>query len=197
MDEAGVVLTILLHGNTLNTYIACVVFLFFIIISAMMIMNMLIGLLCEVMMAVSKGQRDEADAILVKHALYALLEKYGNADGCLTRKGLSKVMRTKRSKDVLSHLNVDELFVTELQTTLFKGADTEVPIKGIIELMLMCRGDMPCTVQHMATGQAFISVKMDRMVRSIKSLEEASALKIASIEKTLLEAQHREVHTFM
>merc|ERR1711998_240327 len=109
---------------------------------------MLIGVLCEVVSAVTQEEKDEAAVRMVKQSILVELKKFDDGDGEVTKEELDKVMADPHSKAVLHSLNVDRLFLTELQSTLFQKKDSRVPIKGIIELMLMCRKDLPSTVQH-------------------------------------------------
>ena len=66
------------------------------------------------------------------------------------------MLQDPHSKAVLNSLDIDRLFLTELQSTLFQDEGDRIPIKGVIELMLLCRGDLPPTVKHVASGQAFL-----------------------------------------
>merc|ERR1719160_85468 len=117
-------------------------------------MNMLIGVLCEVVSQVAQSEKDDAAIILVKNSILKNLKKFDNGDGMISSQELMHVMKDPQSKAVLRGLNVDRLFLLELQSMLFPRPDSQVSIKGIMELMLMCRGDLPVTVQHIASAQA-------------------------------------------
>jgi hypothetical protein len=160
MDEPGAVMTELKDNNC---YGAVFVFVIFAIISAVLVMNMLIGVLCEVVSSVTRKEKDEAAVRFVKQSILMELKKFDDGDGMITREELDKVMHDEHSKAVLASLNVDRLFLTELQSALFQKKGERVTISGIIELMLMCRGDLPSTVQHIATGQAFMHSLITRL----------------------------------
>merc|ERR1719399_2722229 len=84
------------------------------------------------------------------------LKNFDDGDGMISKAELMKVMKDPQSKAVLKGLNVDILFLLELQSMLFPKPDSRVSFRAIMELMLMCRGDLPVTVQHMASNQAAV-----------------------------------------
>lgn len=175
MDEPGEVMTALKDYPSLNSALACFVFTSFILISAILMMNLLIGVLCEVVSEVAKSERDESAVKLVKQTILVTLKQFDDGDGMISRKELEEVMEDPVSKAVLRSLNVDLVFLTELVSMLYKEVDDAVSIKGILELMLMCRGDLPSTVQHVASGQAFLHSIIhqvdDRVIRMHESMK--------------------------
>jgi hypothetical protein len=154
MDSTGFLLSTMLFSGKPVAIMCCGVFITFILLSAITIMNMLIGVLCEVVSAVAQGEKDEAAIQLVKESILVHLKKFDNGDGMISRDELMTVMKDPQSKAVLRGLNVDRLFLLELQSMLYARPDSQVSIKGIMELMLMCRGDLPVTVKHIASAQA-------------------------------------------
>merc|ERR1719375_1695501 len=124
MDSTGDVLTTLIDMKKSNTVLSAIVFLIFILLSAMTVMNMLIGVLCEVVSAVAQGERDEAAINLMKETILMDLKQFDNGDGMITRQELMSVMRDPQSKAVLRGLNVDQLFLLELQSMLFPKPDS-------------------------------------------------------------------------
>merc|ERR1719359_351696 len=93
----------------------------------------------------------------MKQSILRDLKKCDNGDGMLSRKELDKVLKSSQSKAILRSLQIDELFLKELQSMLFVHPDTQVSIQAVMQLMLSCRGDLAVTVLHLARGQAFIS----------------------------------------
>ena len=118
-------------------------------------MNMLIGCLCEVVSNVERQHKEEEAIRLMKQSILVDLKKYDNGDGMLTRKELNAVLTTTQSKAILQNLQIDRLFLLELQSMLFVNPDAQVSIQAIMQLMLSCRGDLPVTVLHLARAQAF------------------------------------------
>lgn len=178
MQEAAQVMTTLLRQGGTEATIACFLFLFFTVVSALMVMNMLIGILCEVVTAVATAERDDAAVSFVKHSLLKLLHQFDDGDGLLDRAEVDEVLGSKNARRVFRELNVDELFVTELLTTLFRNEESRVSIPAVMRLLLMCRGELTCTVQHMAAGQAFLASKIDGLGDRLASIGRRSEISL-------------------
>merc|ERR1712151_1373800 len=78
------------------------------------------------------------------------------------------VFSDKASKAVLRSLNIDRLFLLELQSMLFPKPNSVVSIKVVMEIMLMCRGDLPVTVQHIASAQASVFSALDQFETRVR-----------------------------
>lgn len=165
MDNTGDVLSKLLFVSKPNCVTACCCFLFFILLSAITVMNMLIGVLCEVVSKVAQAEKDDAAVRVAKETILIDIKKFDNGDGLITKSELGHVFADPQSWKVLKGLNIDRLFFLELQQMLFPEEDSSVPIKVIMELLLMCRGDLPVTVQHMASAQALLIWLFDQFER--------------------------------
>lgn len=158
MDSTGTVLTELVDLAKFNTVAACFVFLCFILLSAMTVMNMLIGVLCEVVSTVAQGERDEAAIQLMKDSILVELKQFDNdGNGMISKGELRQVMKSKHALGVLRSIEVDDDCLYELQQMLFynKGDDAEVQIERVMELLLMYRGNLSTTVKHLVEAQAF------------------------------------------
>jgi len=176
MDGAAIVMTELLMAGTPMCILACFTFLVFMLISAFSIMNMLVGVICRVVNAVAESEMNDAAVRLVKESILMDLKQYDkDGNGLITQDELMHVMNDRQSKNILKKLNIDRLFMLELQRMLFPKPDSTVPIKKIVELMLMCRGDLACTVQTLSSGLSYVSTVMhqieQRMTLQLGSLE--------------------------
>jgi len=85
------------------------------------------------------------------------------------------------------------LFLTELQSALFRGAgkNLRVPIKGILELMLMCRGELPSTVRHIASGQAFMHSLITQLEKHVTKQTRKLQASLDGLQSRYLEQSHR------
>jgi hypothetical protein len=154
MDDTGALLSELAFSGQFVPVGCCALILMFILLSAITMMNMLIGVLCEVVTAIGHREKEDAAVVVVKQSILQDLKKFDDGDGLITKAELLSVMNNASSKQVLKSLKIDRLFLLELQTMLFPKPDSHVTIRGIMELMLLCRGDLPVTVQHIASAQA-------------------------------------------
>merc|ERR1712190_674117 len=77
MDSTGTVLgdlKTLTEQGSAGAGLAVLVFLIFILLSAMTVLNMLIGVLCEVVSAVGASEKDEAAIRAVKSSIWLQLK---------------------------------------------------------------------------------------------------------------------------
>jgi len=156
MDSTGTVLTLLLRRQTLNSSVALIFFMLFILLSAMTVMNMLIGVLCEVVSEVAQSERDEAAVCLMKKTILVELlsfDKDGNR--MISEEELTQVMENDETLTVLRSLEIDPSCLRELYRMMFYKKGKQVSIERVMELLLMYRGNLPITVRHMADIQAY------------------------------------------
>jgi hypothetical protein len=80
LDGTGVVLSSLVFGSNFSTCLAGLMFLIFIFISALVICNMLIGVLCEVVSLVTQEQQEKHDKLRLKDTMLQHLAKFDDGD---------------------------------------------------------------------------------------------------------------------
>merc|ERR1719506_2798487 len=138
-------------------------------------MWMLIGVLCDVVSRVGQEQRDSQAIGLVKQELLEIITEADGGDGKISHEELGKVMKHPKSVAVLKKLNINRLFLMELQKMMFPKKTSTVPIKAVLELMIMCRGDNTATVETLSGGFCFLASELGdlktRLVDNIKILE--------------------------
>lgn len=156
MDSAGTVMARLRDTDTFDGYLSVLIFLCFISLSALTVMNMLIGVLCEVVTAVGQHERDEADIRLVKRSILAELMAFDDdGDATISQDELQRVMRSKKAIKVLEALEVDMAALDEIHGLFFKEPGVKVPIQSIMETFLAYRGSQAPTVKHLVESLAF------------------------------------------
>merc|ERR1719491_2898147 len=91
----------------------------------------------------------------------------------ISARELTLAFNDKQSKAVLKSLNIDQLFLSEVQQLLFPKPDSVVTIHAVMELMLMCRGDLSVSVQHIASAQASLLLSLQKVEERLnKRLDE-------------------------
>mmetsp|Transcript_113929 Transcript_113929/g.317242 ORF Transcript_113929/g.317242 Transcript_113929/m.317242 type:complete len:648 (-) Transcript_113929:112-2055(-) len=178
LDSTGAVLSNLVYQGRFHTSVAVLIFMFFVMLSAMTVMNMLVGVLCEVVSAVAASEKDEAAIRLMRESVLIELKKF-DVDGnqMICREELSQLMNDSEAVEVLSSLQIDLNYLAEMQKMLFPFSDSQVSIMCIMEQMLLCRGDLPVTVQHMALCQTALLQRVDECWERV--LSEVNACKAA------------------
>lgn len=177
LDNTQPLMTGLLFHNKVHYVLAGIAFMTYSLLSALLILQMLIGVLCEVVSQVNQEQRDAAALGLVRQELLVDLNNFAGEDGKISQAELFEVMNNPKSRALLRKLNINCAYVLELQRMMFTRPGQSVSIKTILELLVMCRGDVPTTVETMAGG--LLSV-----IHEITTLRE-------SFEQSLTAIEHR------
>jgi hypothetical protein len=180
MDSPGRILDNLRKTEKPEAYIAISLFLTFLMLSAMTVLNMLIGVLCEVVSAVGQMEKEEDAVHHLQKTVLDELKKFDDGDALISREELKAVMHNPRTVGVLKSLDVDVSTLKDFQAMLFADPDSKVPIEGIMELILMTRGDLPATVSNVNKGLGFtrwaMKQELDRMSTWILSMAEQLAI---------------------
>jgi len=165
MLDAATILTALRDAHDFDGYLAVLFFLAFMMLSALTALNMLIGVLCDVVTNVGQQLRDDADIALVKIGILKELQQFdGNGDGTITQLELEHVMRSEQAQAVLDDLEIDAAALEQLHGMLFQCPTDPVPILTIVENCLNYRGSQAATVKHLIDGMVFNRHYMERSV---------------------------------
>merc|ERR1719502_2678069 len=117
----------MLFSKKASTVAAGVCFLIYSILAALLILQSLIGLLCDVVGQVRSEERDGRAVGLVKQEILASLRMNDDGDGRISEAELHTVMTAKATRAVMRKLQIDPLFLFELLKTLYSGKDRSVP----------------------------------------------------------------------
>eukprot|EP00747_Dinoflagellata_sp_TGD_P219202 gnl/TRDRNA2_/TRDRNA2_91353_c0_seq2.p1 gnl/TRDRNA2_/TRDRNA2_91353_c0~~gnl/TRDRNA2_/TRDRNA2_91353_c0_seq2.p1 ORF type:complete len:671 (+),score=144.58 gnl/TRDRNA2_/TRDRNA2_91353_c0_seq2:108-2120(+) len=149
-------------------YIALLVLVVFVLGSALTVMNMLIGVLCEVVSAVAASEKEDNAIRLVKDNLLQMLKLLDeDGSGLISRQEIQNVIEDDGCLDVLGSLNVDcKHFMDQLD--MFFEEKEELSIHQIMDLILMLRGDRPPTMKDMLHGQTFNRWKLSKEMQKLQ-----------------------------
>jgi len=167
LDGTGDILTTLVFSQKLKFWFATSLLLTFVFLSAMVVCNMLIGVLCEVVAQVARRRRDDDAIKLLKDTMLIHLKQFDDGDGMISKEEFDEIMSLPASIELLEDLNVDRVFMLALQKMLYTKSTTEIPIKGIMELMLTCRADTPATVHTIANSLSYLTHRLDQLDKSL------------------------------
>jgi len=99
-----------------------VVFYTFVLISALTVMNMLIGILCEVVSAVTTTEREELTVTYVKASLREILMQGGldqDGDGMISKVEFAQILDNPAAARILAGCGVDVFGLVELADFIF------------------------------------------------------------------------------
>lgn len=189
--DSTTVLSYLVYIGEGHTFLAATVFVIFILLSAMTIMNMLIGVLCEVVSSVAAAEKHEGAVRMMKETIVVQLRNFdSDGNGMICKEELQHVMEDVETTEVLESLQVDVEYLKELQQTFFEHPDSEVSIEHIMDLMLELRGDLPTTQKHMVRGQRFTRWTV---ANTLRHHEEQITKVLAQVTQVMAQFSFRKV----
>jgi hypothetical protein len=116
-------------GDTVDTIAAsgafyAVIFLVFVVFAALMVMNMLIGVLCEVVSAVASTEREEMNMLALKSKLkQVMINLDQNQSGKLTFGEFSHIMNDLKTVTLLHEIGVDPIGLIDAAPSIFGTTD--------------------------------------------------------------------------
>jgi len=153
-------------------YMAIIVLLVFVLSSALTVMNMLIGVLCQVVSAVAATEKEDHAIRTVKSELLSMLKEMDEDNsGLISKDEMSAVLNNQSALGTLETLNVDiEVLMDQLEMKF--EVLGELTIHAIMDLILMLRGDRPPTIKDMLESLAFNRWKINKSLPVLPDLEE-------------------------
>lgn len=165
MDGIGWVSRSLLDADK---YLEATVFMVFVLGSALTVMNMLIGVLCEVVSAVAACEKEDNAIKLVRDKLLHMLREL-DQDGSngLSRSEIGQVLENTKALAVLSSLQVNAGDLMEQLDMFFEDNDCDMSIAEIMDLILMLRGDRTPLMSDILHGHHFNRWKLEKALTTL------------------------------
>jgi len=138
------------------------------------VMNMLIGVLCEVISSVAQEEQESMVVEKVNDKFSAIVRELDtDNDGTLSWSEFEKIIDYPDAVAALDSVNVDPVGIVEMAEDLFweDGAEVTVSFEEFMELVLDLRGGQPASVKDMRLGKKF-SQKFFSMNTKINRIDE-------------------------
>eukprot|EP00747_Dinoflagellata_sp_TGD_P037330 gnl/TRDRNA2_/TRDRNA2_139014_c1_seq1.p1 gnl/TRDRNA2_/TRDRNA2_139014_c1~~gnl/TRDRNA2_/TRDRNA2_139014_c1_seq1.p1 ORF type:complete len:318 (-),score=40.43 gnl/TRDRNA2_/TRDRNA2_139014_c1_seq1:168-1121(-) len=159
--------------------VGVIVFFLFLLVSAITVMNLLIGVTCEVVNEVSDNEREEAAIRKVKVSILAMLKQFDcDGAGQISKDELQMVMKDPAAIEVLVGLQVDLSYLKMMEEILFEK-QPEVHIEEVMDVILMCRGSLPSTVKHLVKSHECTQFAIGTALQSHQGAMEIRLSKLA------------------
>lgn len=129
MDSITVCANTLLEESPLLT----IVFIMFIFLASFTVLNMLIGLLCEVVTAVAAAEKEKAIVVYVKSRLFDVLESLdADKSGTISKDEFDALLAIPEAVQALDELGVDVPNLVSLSKHLFEADEiSRMGIEGV------------------------------------------------------------------
>jgi hypothetical protein len=167
LDNAAPVMTDLIMSPKIPQVLAGIAFLSYAFLSALLILQMLIGVLCDVVSGVAQERKDADTIALVRQEMLADLLKFDGGDGKVSKDEMFALVQGPKSRALMKKLNINRLFMLQMATLMYPNQNSHVPIRTVLDLMVMCKGDNNATVDIIASALCYLSnevgIQMDRV----------------------------------
>eukprot|EP00928_Gymnodinium_smaydae_P001587 TRINITY_DN10579_c0_g1_i1.p1 TRINITY_DN10579_c0_g1~~TRINITY_DN10579_c0_g1_i1.p1 ORF type:complete len:683 (+),score=135.84 TRINITY_DN10579_c0_g1_i1:60-2108(+) len=159
LDNFGV-----MAGQLRNEWTLCIVFFVFVLIGSLTVMNMLVGVLCEVVSAVASTEQEEMLVTYVHERLsrvMAILDSDGG--GTINKDEFVQILDNIEAVRCLSDVGVDVFALIDLADYIFEGDDSEgieLDFSRFMEVVLQLRGTNQATVKDIVDLRKFVRMTM-------------------------------------
>jgi hypothetical protein len=167
LDNAALVMTTLMFDSDFKVVFSGIAFTIFSLISSLLILQMLIGVMCDVVAQVGREQRKAKTVAIVQQELLTELSKQANADGTITKSELEACMEAEHSLAVFKHLKINPQFFRELASLFYLSGDGDgeerVHVKAFLDLLMLCQGDSVVNVDLLAAVTSYLDCELAGM----------------------------------
>eukprot|EP00401_Gymnodinium_catenatum_P013878 CAMPEP_0117516926 /NCGR_PEP_ID=MMETSP0784-20121206/31345_1 /TAXON_ID=39447 /ORGANISM="" /LENGTH=498 /DNA_ID=CAMNT_0005312785 /DNA_START=106 /DNA_END=1599 /DNA_ORIENTATION=+ len=150
---------------TEHSYICLILWYFFILLSAVTIMNMLIGVACEVIQTIAAEENKGLIICYVKETLEAILarEGYLTNDLVFTKEKFLQVLEKPETAQLLTEVDVNVFALVDLVDTIFRdycGEKRTMTFVEVVEVILEQRTINEANLRDMTDLRRFVTIRM-------------------------------------
>jgi hypothetical protein len=175
-------------------------FLMYVLLTAVTVMNMLIGVLCEVVSTVQKEEDlNRAIDVMQKQLRDMLINLDEDQNGQISKDELQKVVKQEQACRVLQELGVNPEFVMDLTEALFEddkaaGRVQEVTREELMKVILKIRGERELNMGDLVEVQVDLRRLVHRRMDECLDLLEKTYRKLVHEEPPKVHHGHQKHH---
>eukprot|EP00440_Ansanella_granifera_P064715 gb/GFBE01070166.1/.p1 GENE.gb/GFBE01070166.1/~~gb/GFBE01070166.1/.p1 ORF type:complete len:644 (+),score=147.53 gb/GFBE01070166.1/:1-1932(+) len=156
---------------------ACLFVVFiFVLISALTILNMLIGVLCEVVSAVAATEREEMMVTFVTNKLQGLLLTMdSDSDGMISKAEFMRILELPDAALALAEVGIDPVTIVDFSDYIFGSSQGPLPFAKFMEQILNLRQTNEATIRDMVDLRKFLTHQVETAEEVILSGMERKA----------------------
>jgi len=168
LDEiTGLVRSLISAGEVLATF----VFAVFVLLSALTVMNMLIGVLCQVVLDVSAQEKEQHVKTQIRDTLLVMLQELDDdKSGEISKSEFQSVFNDPQAIAVMKSIQVDTQHLMDLSEMLYEKEDSTLPISVIMHIVLTLRGERTVTMDDLGKAQNFVMWALDAQLSQYQGL---------------------------
>jgi len=158
-----------------NLFVLFVVFLF-ICIASLTLMNMLLGVLCEVISDVAKEEVETMHKAIITEKMMSVAEALDtNENGRISAQEFSEVFRNADAMRALESFGVDPEGCVDIVSPLFyreDGTEIDLPFEDFMESILELHHENTATMSDIKFLWSHIMPRLDHLVSSVNAIKE-------------------------
>lgn len=142
-------------------------FLLFILLASLTVMNMLVGVLVEVVSVVSSVEKEQLQVNFVKTRLFQMTEQMdANRDGLISKYEFEMLLQNPEAARALRDVGVDVVGLVDFHDFLFQDAP-DLTFANFMEVVLSLRGTNRATVKDIVDLRKFLSMELGRLSMAV------------------------------
>lgn len=161
-----------------ESVLCAMAFALVIIFSALTMMNMLVGVMCDVIGNVTSKEKEEMQVASVKRELHELLEGMNRDDGYISKEEFADLLLSPRATTALAGLGVDVLSLVDAADLLFQSDehgqqfDKRLDFDVFMDAVLQLRGANTATVRDITNLRNYIHMQNTKRNLGFLQMEE-------------------------
>mmetsp|Transcript_92938 Transcript_92938/g.272037 ORF Transcript_92938/g.272037 Transcript_92938/m.272037 type:complete len:602 (-) Transcript_92938:75-1880(-) len=179
MDNIGVLLDELAEESVF----CCVLFITFVLMSALTVMNMLVGVLCEVVSAVAATEKEGLQVTFVTSKLQAVLAQIDkNGDGMISNDEFAKILENPEATAALQEVGVDVVGLVDFADHIFEddynqdengeAVKRDLTLEQFMGVVLQLRGSNHATVKDVVDLRKFVRQSLKHTSAQLQEIRE-------------------------
>mmetsp|Transcript_13133 Transcript_13133/g.41016 ORF Transcript_13133/g.41016 Transcript_13133/m.41016 type:complete len:272 (+) Transcript_13133:153-968(+) len=133
-----------------------IVFMVFIVITSITLMNMMVGVLVDIVNLTALYEREQLDIRFVKEYFVKLAKRIDvNGDDIISKAEFNELMHMPEALRALQGVGVDVVGLVDLASFMFRGMDS-MRLPDFMDLVLQLRGSNKATVKDIVDTRKFL-----------------------------------------
>jgi hypothetical protein len=186
-------------GDTMIEKLSAFVLVMYLLLAAITVLNMLVGILCDVVTQVSTYEKEEALLLFVRESLQDLLGSIGislndaendEGDGRISRADFEDLLTKPDAIKVIHQVGVDVIGLVDQTDFIFEN-DQDLTFAEFFDLILKLRGTNTTTVKDMVDLRKLLRTEMDHMQELFKTFQAWTVDEVMTKTKTEIDRLSR------
>eukprot|EP00928_Gymnodinium_smaydae_P014680 TRINITY_DN15402_c0_g5_i1.p1 TRINITY_DN15402_c0_g5~~TRINITY_DN15402_c0_g5_i1.p1 ORF type:complete len:827 (-),score=164.62 TRINITY_DN15402_c0_g5_i1:442-2922(-) len=179
-----------------ESVLACIIFFLSVLITALAMLNMLIGVLCEVVTMVATVEKEGKNVEFISRQMKTYMDVYdSDGDGSLSKEEFMRLGANEEVIRFLMHIQVDVRNLLQYVDVLYTD-DAQFEFKEVVKIIRRVKGSNTCSVQDINDLRAWLSKELRDMkehVQVIESTQEDTRMEVAEVKGMEEELIHKEM----